>query len=316
MITTPATPKITERVYILANGMNVVTRSTGHVWKKKAKTPGDDSGIDYSKQNEQKQIRKLGMKMNHNCTANDYFITATYSQNDYTDMKKEIKKRTEKENKKRKKETGRRMSKSEAEDFARDAWIDLAMVDIARFVRKIQKYNPDVKYIFIASNIKYYSMHALSWMKPTTHIPDSMKRNARIHIHGILSGDTIVWKGKTPCIGGAPIDQYWGHGHCKTKHLPGTPLSNGNHDFSGLAAYLIKQTRRKANRKSYIISHNFAEPTYTEEQKPLLLREIPIPSGAELISRNYSPMNPANQSVKYVPAPPAASELLSSDTAE
>ena len=117
----------------------------------------------------------------------------------------------------------------------------------------------------------------------------------RIHHHVVLKAAGLYMENGILWIGNRRVDEIWGRGHVDWK-----PLQHQD-DYSQLAAYLIRQVRRRPDGKKYSCTRNLKKPILISERIVYNARELRAPKGAKILHRGpYTPGEP--QYLRYVEA--------------
>ena len=117
----------------------------------------------------------------------------------------------------------------------------------------------------------------------------------RIHHHVVIRGAGFAMEKGVLWLGSKRVDDIWGRGHVDWE-----PLQHQD-DYSQLAAYLIRQVRRRPDGKKYSSTRNLKKPVLVSERIVYNARELRAPKGARIMHRGaYTPGEP--QYLRYVEA--------------
>ncbi len=209
--------KVMERVYRAANGVVELTRfyvsdtAQPRTGKKKASTPRKQEA------NKNQAIHILGRILNNNFSQGDLHIELTYDGKSFRALRSAA-------------YASLPRGSREKKEIKRDAILDAAEADAQRFIRRLRDAGANAcKYVLVPSD-----------MDGTTG------EEVRVHIHVILSGKDFVYQDKRLTIRGSgrTLDDIWGRGMVLHEFLRGG-------SYNKLAAYLLRQTRIRKNRKKY-----------------------------------------------------------------
>ena len=115
----------------------------------------------------------------------------------------------------------------------------------------------------------------------------------RIHHHVVLQHGGLRMENGELYIGDRRLDDVWGHGSVDWK-----PLQHQD-DYSQLAAYLMRQVRRRPDARKYSCTRNLKKPVLISERIVYTARELKAPKGARVLHRAaYTPGEP--QYIRYV----------------
>jgi len=115
----------------------------------------------------------------------------------------------------------------------------------------------------------------------------------RIHHHVIVKAEGLRMDGGELYVGDRKVDDVWGRGAVDWK-----PLQHME-DYSQLAAYLMRQVRRRPDGKKYSCTRNLKKPILISERIVYSARELKAPKGAKVMHRAaYTPGEP--QYIRYV----------------
>ena len=115
----------------------------------------------------------------------------------------------------------------------------------------------------------------------------------RIHHHVILRAEGLRMEDGRLYAGGRALDDVWGQGSVDWR-----PLQHQD-DYSQLAAYLMRQVRRRPDGKKYSCTRNLNKPVLVSERIVYTARELKAPKGAKILHRAaYTPGEP--QYIRYV----------------
>ena len=197
----------------------------------------------------------LGRKLNNNFSQGDLFLTLTWTDRTWRQLRSEAYK------------TLTRGSRSKEEE-KRDALLFAAEREGKLFIRRVRESGArDCKYMVLASD-----------MDGRTGDP------ARVHVHIIISGEEASQIGKVLRLCGKPLEKLWSFGAVDYEFLRGG-------SYSALAAYLIRQTRDIKNHKRYACSRNMEACEYEEIELGPDAQPIQAPDGAKVEEFQNDPTN-------------------------
>lgn len=212
----------------------------------------------------------LARKLNNNFEQGDLFLTLTWDGGAWQRLRSEAYKTLEK---------GARAKKEEK----RDAILFAAEREGKKFIRRIREAGArDCKYFIMASD-----------MDGRTGDP------ARVHLHVILSGETVTQAKKELRICGRTPKEFWSFGKAEYESLRGG-------SYAALAAYLIRQARDIPNHKKYACSRNLEPAEYEEIELDRDAAPLTAPAGAKVEEYQNDPTNPYGMVyIRYVEDPDA-----------
>lgn len=217
-----------QRLYRAKNG--VVDGSDFWISDSAQPRRGKAKASDARKQeaNRNQAAHILGRKLNNNFEQGDLFLTLTWDDTNWRKLRTAAYKTLEK-------------GSREKAEVKRDAMLFEAEKEGKLFIRRVREAG--------AKNCKY--MILASDMDGDTKDP------ARVHVHIIISGESVTQEQKQLRICGRTLEGFWPFGDADYEYL-----RDGS--YSRLAAYLIKQTRDIKHHKKYACSRNL-EPIEYED---------------------------------------------------
>ena len=198
----------------------------------------------------------LARKLNNNFEQGDLFLTLTWDGGAWQRLRSAAYR------------TLPRGAKEKAE-VKRDAILFEAEREGKKFIRRVREAG--------AQSCKYFIM--ASDMDGRTGDP------ARVHVHVILSGETVTQARKELRICGRTLEEFWSFGKVEYESLRGG-------SYSALAAYLIRQSRDIKNHKKYACSRNLEPVEYEEIELDANAAPIQAPAGAKIEEYQHDPTNP------------------------
>ena len=199
----------------------------------------------------------LARKLNNNFEQGDLFLTLTWDGGAWQRLRSAAYK------------TLPRGAKEKAE-VKRDAILFEGEKEGKRFLRRIRESGArDLKYFIMASDMDGRSGDP-----------------ARVHVHVIISGETVTQEKKELRICGRTLEELWSFGKVEYEHLRGG-------SYSALAAYLIRQARDIKNHKKYACSRNLAPCEYEEIELDRDAAPLTAPAGAKVEEYQHDPTNPS-----------------------
>lgn len=197
----------------------------------------------------------LARKLNNNFEQGDLFLTLTWNDKAWRKLRTAAYK------------TLPRGSREKAE-VKRDAILFEAEREGKKFLRRVREAGAkDCKYMILASD-----------MDGRTGDP------ARVHVHIILSGESVTQAKKELLICDRTLESFWPFGDVDYENL-----RRGS--YSSLAAYLIRQTRDIKNHKRYACSRNLEACEYEEIELGQDAEPLQAPPGAEVEEYQNNPTN-------------------------
>lgn len=215
--------KIMERIYRARNG--VVERTRFYVGDTAQPRTGKRNASTPRKQeaNRNRAAHVLGRLLNNNFSQGDLAIELTFDGSSFRAIRSAAYGKLAK---------GAR----EKKEVKRDAIWDAAKKEGESFIRRLRKAGAeDLRYVMVPSDMD-----------------GSTGKEARIHLHLVISGDSFVLEDKKLRIGELTLEEIWGKGIVSYEFLRGG-------SYNKLAAYLIRQTREIRNRKKYTSSRNLEQ---------------------------------------------------------
>lgn len=212
-----------ERIYRARNG--VVERTRFYVGDTAQPRTGKRNACSPRKQeaNKNRAAHVLGRTLNNNFSQGDLSIELTFDEKHFKKLRSAAYSTLAKGSK----------AKKEAK---RDAIWNMAKREGEAFIRRLRKAGAsDLRYVMVPSDMD-----------------GSTGKDARIHLHLVISGESAVVENKQLRIGDSTLDQIWGKGIVSYEFLRGG-------SYNALAAYLIRQTREIKNRKKYTCSRNLEQ---------------------------------------------------------
>ena len=198
----------------------------------------------------------LARKLNNNFEQGDLFLTLTWEDRAWRQLRSDAYTTLAK---------GSRAKKEEK----RDAIFFQAEKEGKRFLRRIRESGAkDLKYFIMASD-----------MDGRTGDP------ARVHVHVIISGEQVTQARKELRICGRTLEEFWSFGKVEYESLRGG-------SYSVLAAYLIRQARDIKNHKKYVCSRNLEPCEYEEIELDANAQPLTAPAGAKVEEYQHDPTNP------------------------
>lgn len=124
----------------------------------------------------------------------------------------------------------------------------------------------------------------------------------RIHHHVIVKAEGLRMEDGELWAGSRRMDEIWGRGRVDWK-----PLQH-QEDYSQLAAYLMRQVRRRPDARKYSCTRNLKKPVLVSERIVWRVRELKVPKGGRLLHRDaWEPGMP--QYIRYTAPAKAAKEV-------
>jgi hypothetical protein len=115
----------------------------------------------------------------------------------------------------------------------------------------------------------------------------------RVHHHVVVSGKGLRMEDGQLWIGDRAVDEIWGRGHVDWQ-----PLKHQD-DYTPLAAYLLRQVRKQADRKKWRSTRNLKKPVLISERIVYSSKKLRAPKGAKILQDgNYEPGMP--HYIRYV----------------
>ena len=198
----------------------------------------------------------LARKLNNNFEQGDLFLTLTWDGGAWQRLRSAAYR------------TLPRGAKEKAE-VKRDAILFEAEREGKKFIRRVREAG--------AQGCKYFIM--ASDMDGRTGDP------ARVHVHVILSGETVTQARKELRICGRTLEEFWSFGKVEYESLRAG-------SYSALAAYLIRQSRDIKNHKKYACSRNLEPVEYEEIELDRDAAPLTAPEGAKVEEYQNDPTNP------------------------
>lgn len=120
----------------------------------------------------------------------------------------------------------------------------------------------------------------------------------RVHHHVVLMGAGLRVEGGELYAGDKAVSAIWGRGNVDWK-----PLAHQD-DYTPLAAYLLRQVRRRPDGKKYHVTRNLKKPELISERIVFRPMKLKAPKGSKILQDgNYEPGMP--HYIRYVrPAKP------------
>lgn len=264
-----------QRLYRAKNG--VVDGSDFWISDSAQPRRGKAKASDARKQeaNRNQAAHILGRKLNNNFEQGDLFLTLTWDDTNWRKLRSAAYK------------TLAKGSREKAE-VKRDAMLFEAEKEGKLFIRRVREAG--------AKNCKY--MILASDMDGDTKDP------ARVHVHIIISGESVTQEQKQLRICGRTLEGFWPFGDADYEYL-----RDGS--YSRLAAYLIKQTRDIKHHKKYACSRNLEPIEYEDIEVEPGSEPLHAPAGAKVEEYQHDPTNPYGMVyIRYIEPRDKAPESL------
>lgn len=264
-----------QRLYRAKNG--VVDGSDFWISDSAQPRRGKAKASDARKQeaNRNQAAHILGRKLNNNFEQGDLFLTLTWDDTNWRKLRSAAYK------------TLAKGSREKAE-VKRDAMLFEAEKEGKLFIRRVREAG--------AKNCKY--MILASDMDGDTKDP------ARVHVHIIISGESVTQEQKQLRICGRTLESFWSFGAADYEYL-----RDGS--YSRLAAYLIKQTRDIKHHKKYACSRNLEPIEYEDIEVEPGSEPLHAPAGAKVEEYQHDPTNPYGMVyIRYIEPRDKAPESL------
>ena len=130
-------------------------------------------------------------------------------------------------------------------------------------------------------------VETVKWVTVCSNRNGKTGQAERWHVHVVATGAGITWHDDGWWIGGKSMAELWGLGSAWAEPL------HEQGDYTGLAAYLLRQAGREPDRKKYHVSRNMEKPII-EETIVATGRELRAPAGCKVMEKHYEPENGVN----------------------
>lgn len=120
------------------------------------------------------------------------------------------------------------------------------------------------------------------WIAVPSNHDGETKEDVRKHIHFIIGGDGFSVDDKKLLFHGYDIENIWGKGYVKYKHMSSIK------DHTGLAKYLLEQADDAPNAKAYHVSRNLKKPE-VHDKTVLGSSKMSIDPGAIVLEHSINP---------------------------
>jgi len=117
----------------------------------------------------------------------------------------------------------------------------------------------------------------------------------RLHHHMVLDGKQIRLQDGAAYVGDKRLEDIWGLGFVKAKHVDEEP------DHTGLADYLVRQAVDEPNQKKWHTSAGLDKPVVLEEKIVQKDGELRVPGGAEVLEIGHYDAETGSHYIRYIP---------------
>lgn len=213
------------------------------------------SSIKKQEANRNQAAHILARKLNNNFSQGDLFLTLTWENKTWRQLRSNAYKTLEKGSK-------------EKAEVKRDALLFEAEKEGKLFIRRVREAGAkSCKYVVMASDMD-----------------GDTKDPVRVHVHVVISGEQVTQEKKQLRICGRTLDELWTYGNADYEFLRGG-------SYSKLAYYLIKQTRDIKNHKRYACSRNLEPVEFEDIELGPDAAPIQAPAGAQVEEYQHDPTN-------------------------